>query len=109
MKDINFATNSFELSKASKLIIDGFIEFLKENEHIKVEIQGHTDNVGNEKANLLLSDNRAKAVEEYMIEQGISPVRLRYKGYGSSKPVASNQTDAGKFKNRRTVFVIISK
>ena len=64
LKDINFATNSYELTKESKFIIDGFIQFLKENERIKVEIQGHTDNVGNDKANQVLSENRAKSVEE---------------------------------------------
>ncbi|MEI6820416.1 MAG: OmpA family protein [Bacteroidota bacterium] len=109
LKDINFATNSYVLNKESMLIIDGFIQFLKENERIKVEIQGHTDNVGNEKANQVLSENRAKSVEEYMIQQGLSPLRLKYKGYGASKPIASNQTDVGKAKNRRTVFVIIAK
>ena len=109
LKDINFATNSYVLNKESMLIIDGFIQFLKDNERIKVEIQGHTDNVGNEKANQVLSENRAKSVEEYMIQQGLSPLRLKYKGYGASKPIASNQTDLGKAKNRRTVFVIIAK
>lgn len=109
LKDINFATNSYDLTQESKNIIDGFIDFLKENPRVKVEIQGHTDDVGDDKANLILSDNRAKAVYEYMVIRNISPLRLSYKGYGETKPIANNQTEEGKAKNRRTVFVIKSK
>ena len=86
-----------------------FIEFLKENPTVKVEIQGHTDNVGNDDANLKLSDQRAKAVYDYVIGKGIPADRLRYKGYGESQPIADNNTAAGRAKNRRTVFLIYEK
>jgi len=109
LKDINFASNSFELNEASRFIIDGFIIFLKENPHVSIEIQGHTDDVGNDKNNLILSENRAKSVYEYLIQNNIIPARLSYKGYGESKPVESNLTEEGRAKNRRTVFVIKSK
>ena len=86
-----------------------FVEFLKENPTVKVEIQGHTDNIGRDEDNLRLSENRAKSVYEYVIAQGISANRLRYKGYGESNPIASNNTEEGRAKNRRTVFLIYEK
>jgi outer membrane protein OmpA-like peptidoglycan-associated protein len=74
-----------------------------------VAIHGHTDNVGDPYENLELSTNRAKAVFNYLIIQDIDPTRLKFKGFGASKPIASNQTVEGKAKNRRTEFVILSK
>jgi len=109
IKDINFATNSYKLNEDSKKIINEFYEFLKENQNIKVEIQGHTDNVGKNEDNLILSDHRAHSVYQYLIEKGIAENRLSYKGYGETKPVASNKTWSGRAKNRRTVFVIKNK
>jgi len=109
LKDINFATNSYFLVEESKNIIDGFIEFLKEHPKVNVDIQGYTDDVGNDKDNLVLSDNRAKSVFEYLIEKGISSLRLSFKGYGESRPFLPNINDENRAKNRRTVFVIKSK
>ena len=109
LKDINFATNSYTLTNESKIIIDGFIEFLKENPHVSIEIQGHTDDIGNDKDNLILSENRAKSVFEYLTLNAIIPARLSYKGYGETKPITTNSTEEGRAKNRRTVFVIKSK
>jgi len=82
---------------------------LKENPHVSIEIQGHTDDVGNDKTNLILSDNRAKSVYEYLVQNNIYPSRLSYKGYGELKPIAPNTNEEGRAKNRRTVFVIKSK
>ena len=107
--DIHFMTNSAVLSKGAKRIIDEFFEFLYENPNIEVEIQGHTDNVGKDEANMILSDKRAKSVYRYLIEKGISSSRLSANGYGESKPIASNETYSGRAKNRRTVFLIIKK
>nr|WP_253916239.1 OmpA family protein [Lentimicrobium sp. S6] len=104
--DIHFVTNSSELNKDAKRIIDEFLEFLIDNDNIIVEIQGHTDNVGQEETNLVLSDKRAKAVYQYLVEQGIPSSRLSANGYGESKPISSNETYRGRAKNRRTVFVI---
>lgn len=109
LNDIFFATNSSELNNESRSVLDGFIEFLAENARIKVAIQGHTDNIGKDEDNLLLSDNRAKAVYNYLIEKGIAADRLSYKGFGEQKPVATNDTEAGRARNRRTEFVIIEK
>lgn len=107
LHDIYFATNSYVLTDDSKMLIKLFMEFLKENPQIKVEIQGHTDNIGKDKENQVLSENRAKGVYNYLVNNGIDPSRVTFKGYGPSRPVASNETEAGRAKNRRTVFVIL--
>lgn len=104
--DIHFRTNSADFNKDAKKILDEFYEFLTENPQIEVEIQGHTDNVGQPKDNLVLSDLRAKAVYEYLVNKGIEARRLSAKGYGESQPLVSNETKKGRAKNRRTVFVI---
>ncbi len=109
LNDIYFATDSFSLTGASKIIIDRFIDFLNENTHMKIAIHGHTDNVGKAQYNLVLSQNRAKSVYEYMISKGINITRLSYQGFGVTKPIASNLIEEGKAKNRRTEFVIIEK
>ncbi len=109
LNDIYFLTDSYELNSESKSVIDDFIEFMKDNKSIKVELQGHTDNVGSPAYNLTLSENRAKSVYEYIIQNGISTDRMTYKGYGQTKPIANNNTEEGKAKNRRTVFLITQK
>lgn len=106
LHDIYFKTNSFTLTPTSEKIVDFFAEFLKNNPTIKVEIQGHTDDVGNDQTNLVLSERRAEAVYNYLITKGIPQNRMTYKGYGESQPIASNATEAGRAKNRRTVFLI---
>lgn len=109
LKNILFGVNSTILDSASKFIINDFAEFLKENPEVKVEIRGHTDNVGNAADNLKLSNGRAKAVYDQLITAGIGVNRLSYKGYGQTKPVTTNDTEEGKAQNRRTEFFIISK
>ena len=109
LRDIYYETNDYSLTQESKMLLALFIEFLKENPTVKVEIQGHTDNVGRDDDNLLLSENRAKSVYDYVIEQGVDAKRLRYKGYGELNPIASNNTEEGRAKNRRTVFLIYEK
>jgi len=106
LHDINFATNKYSLTKESEFIIDLFIEFLKESPTIKVEIQGHTDNIGDPKTNQVLSENRAKSVYDYLLSKHVNSNRITYRGYGANSPVAVNTTEEGRAKNRRTVFVI---
>jgi outer membrane protein OmpA-like peptidoglycan-associated protein/tetratricopeptide (TPR) repeat protein len=106
LNDINFATNSFELDKKAQFIIDEFVNFLKVNPSVKVEIQGHTDNIGNPSDNQALSVNRAKSVYNYLLQKGITSSRLQSAGYGQDRPIADNNTEKGRAKNRRTVFVI---
>ena len=109
INDIYFAFNSYDLADESKSVLDLLIEFLEENKTICIQIQGHTDDIGNDADNLILSGNRAKSVYSYLIANKISPKRLTYKGYGETRPVASNETEEGRARNRRTVFVITRK
>ena len=109
LEDIHFATDSARLTSESIIIVESFYEFLSENPNIQIEIQGHTDNVGSAEYNRELSDRRAKTVYDFLNSKGISADRMTYKGYGESKPVADNNTEAGRQKNRRTVFVITKK
>lgn len=81
-------------------------ELLKNNENLAIEIQGHTDNIGEDKMNEKLSENRAKAVYDFLIKNGISAKRLSYKGYGETKPNFDNNTEEGRQKNRRTEFIV---
>ncbi len=104
--NILFATNSFELPNAGFIELDKLLQVLTENPSLKVEISGHTDNVGKQEDNLKLSANRAKAIVDYLVSKGIAAGRMSYKGYGSSQPVADNDTEAGKAKNRRTTFTV---
>ncbi len=109
INDIYFPFNSFDLTNESKVVLDQLIDFLHENQNISIEIQGHTDNIGNDASNLKLSESRAQSVYNYLVEKEISATRLSYKGFGKSMPVAGNDTEEGRAKNRRTVFVITRK
>jgi outer membrane protein OmpA-like peptidoglycan-associated protein len=109
LNDIFYSSNSAELTDASKLVIDEFVDYLKDNPDLKIEIRGHTDNVGNESYNKVLSTDRAFTVRQYIQEKGIDGNRLSHQGFGSSSPVATNENEEGRAKNRRTEFVIIAK
>lgn len=110
LNDIYYNTNSAVLDPRSMIVIEEFVKFLKANPKIKIEIHGHTDNVGKPEANLALSTDRAFTVRDILLEKGIEEKRLiNFKGYGSSKPIADNTTEAGRKKNRRTEFVIVGK
>lgn len=104
--NILFKNNSYELPSAAFIELDKLLQVLNENPSIKLEISGHTDNVGKQEDNLLLSTNRAKAIVGYLNSKGIDTKRLTYKGYGASKPIVDNGSEAGKAKNRRTEFTV---
>ena len=108
-KNIQFETNSFELKPISFIELDKAIQLLNDNPTIKIEIGGHTDNIGKPADNLALSNNRAKSVLNYLVSKGISPQRLVAKGYSETKPIADNSTDEGRAKNRRTELKVISE
>lgn len=109
INDILFATKSYDLNANSKMVLNGFVSFLKGNSKITIEIQGHTDDIGNENDNLILSEKRAESVMNYLITQGIDKKRLKSKGYGESKPKVPNDSDKNRAKNRRTDFIILTK
>lgn len=106
MKNVFFNTNEYSLLPASLTELNTLKELLKNNVGLHIEIQGHTDNVGNDLQNEKLSLERAKAVYDYLVKDQIAPERLTFKGYGESSPVAPNDTDAQRRQNRRTSFVI---
>ena len=76
------------------------------NASVAIEISGHTDNVGNDADNLTLSENRAKAIYNFLIDQGIEANRLSFKGYGEQQPIDTNDTEEGRANNRRSEFKI---
>lgn len=109
LKDIYYEYDSDQLTAQSKLIIEEFVEFLKENPRIRVAIHGHTDNIGGMEYNKDLSQRRSKSVYDYLVSKGIASNRLSFAGFGFSKPVSTNDTDEGRALNRRTEFVITHK
>ena len=106
LKNIFFASNRFELQPVSLTELDKLLSLLTENPNLKIEIGGHTDNIGQPKENLLLSYNRAKAVVDYLVSKGINSKRLSFKGFGATKPIALNDSETGRSLNRRTVLSI---
>lgn len=109
LKNIFFDVNKAELKPASQTELDRLIQLLNENPALKIEISGHTDNAGKPSDNLVLSNNRAKAVVGYLVSKNIAAARLVAKGYGETKPIADNKTEEGKAMNRRTEIKIIGK
>lgn len=108
LRNIFFESNSFVLLDRSKAELDKLLRFLEDNPGVGIEISGHTDDVGSDADNLLLSKNRAEAVYNFLIKRGIASSRLMYKGFGESAPLADNSTEEGRASNRRTEFKIIS-
>ena len=107
LKNIFFDTNKFELKQESQAELDKLIQLLNENPTLQIQITGYTDNVGKPAENLILSDNRAKAVVNYLVSNGIITSRLTYKGYGETEPIADNKTEEGRALNRRTEMKVI--
>jgi outer membrane protein OmpA-like peptidoglycan-associated protein len=107
LNNVFFETNKFDLLPTSMIELDRLVTLLQQNPDKKIEIGGHTDNVGSDEANLLLSDQRAASVVSYLVKKGVAADRLTAKGYGETMPVATNDTDAGRAKNRRTEFKVI--
>ena len=106
IKNILFATNSSVLTEQSKFIIKEFSKFMVENKNIDIVIQGHTDDLGDAAKNLSLSEERSKSVKNYLISVGIEASRLEAKGFGSTQPKVSNDSDQNRAINRRTDFLI---
>jgi outer membrane protein OmpA-like peptidoglycan-associated protein len=106
---IQFETDKAVLLEESKELLDDVVKMLNEHEEItKIRIEGHTDAVAKRKYNKRLSRARAAAVMKYLIDKGIDPDRLTVKGHGEDDPIADNESDDGRFKNRRVEFTILS-
>lgn len=109
LNNVFFDINKFDLKTESQVELDKLLQLLIDNPTIKMEIGGHTDNIGKPADNLTLSNNRAKAVVNYIVSKGIPALRLSAKGYGETKPVADNKTDTGRTLNRRTEMKVIGQ
>ena len=109
INNLFFEFGKFDILPESYPELNRLAEFLQKNPDIKIQINGHTDNVGSNQDNQILSQNRAKSVAEYLIDKGIIRNRIKTYGYGESTPLASNNTDEGRALNRRVEFVIIEK
>jgi outer membrane protein OmpA-like peptidoglycan-associated protein len=107
MNNIFFETGKAILTPGSYAEIDRLVSFMQDNPKMKIEISGHTDKTGSEPINFKLSENRAKAVLEYMVKKGIDATRMEFKGFGSLQPVADNKTAQGRAQNRRVEFKIL--
>jgi outer membrane protein OmpA-like peptidoglycan-associated protein len=107
LNNILFESGKSKLTPGSYKEIDRLIETLNDNPQMKIEISGHTDKTGNEQVNLVLSEERSKAVVDYIVQKGIARSRMTYKGFGSSQPIDVNSTPAGRAKNRRVEFKIL--
>lgn len=106
LKNIFFETDESKLLDKSFIELDKLYLKLKHHESFKIEISGHTDNIGSDAHNLHLSEMRSKAVVNYLISKGIDKARMTHNGFGSSKPVASNSTEEGRAENRRVEFKV---
>jgi len=109
LKNIFFDFDKATLRKESAAELDRLVKMLRDVPTLTIEISGHTDNVGSDEYNTKLSKDRAKAVVDYLIVQGIEESRLTYAGYGESQPIAGNDTVGGRQENRRTEFKVLSK
>jgi len=105
LTDIMFAPGKATIRPQAFYSLNEVVSIINKNPNLKIEIQGHTDNLGERASNRSLSDLRAKAVMRYLIEKGIHPSRLRAKGYGFSRPVTDNKTPEGRSRNRRVEFM----
>ena len=106
LSNIEFATATATLSDASQSELDRIAQILQRNDHLKFEVAGHTDNTGNYQRNVNLSQRRAEAVRQYLVDQGVAADRLTAKGYGSDQPVADNASAEGRARNRRVELVL---
>ena len=109
LKNIFFETDKADLLPRSYVELNKLLEMMRDNPGMVIEIHGHTDTRGTADYNQGLSERRAAAVTDFLISNGIAAERARYKGFGSTQPVAANNTEEGRQLNRRVEFVIVSR
>jgi len=109
LKNIFFDFKKYDLKPESQAELDRLVQFLQDNPTVKIQIEGHTDNIGTTPDNQKLSENRAKSVVGYLNTKGIKLARLLAKGFGASKPIADNKTEEGRAQNRRTELKVVAK
>jgi outer membrane protein OmpA-like peptidoglycan-associated protein len=106
LRNVFFAVGNAQLQSASFPELQRLVQLLQTNPKMRIQINGHTDDVGADADNQKLSEQRAKAVYDYLVQNGVTATRLLYKGYGETKPIASNATPEGRQQNRRTEFIM---
>lgn len=104
VQNVQFATNSADLLPSSYAVLNQIAALMARYPEYRLIISGHTDSVGDDKFNLDLSKRRAKACYDYLVSRGVDPYRMTHEGYGETRPVADNNTEAGRAKNRRVEF-----
>lgn len=109
LTNVQFETGSASLTKLSTYELENLSAAMQKYPNLVIQVAGHTDNTGDADANVLLSQQRADAVKDYVMNKGISESRIQAVGYGQTKPIEDNETDAGRKANRRTEFTIISQ
>ena len=109
LQHIYFDSDKWELLPRSYVELNKLLQIMRKNEAMVIEVHGHTDSMGDFDYNLVLSEQRARAVTDYLHSNGISRSRLRFKGFGSTRPLAGNEEEAGRQLNRRVEFMVLSK
>ena len=109
LENVLFDRGTSEMLSGSAETLDEVVLFLQENPQVEIEVAGHTDNRGRPDLNLILSQERAEAVKRYLVGQGVTAARIQEKGYGGTRPLASNAIEEERRKNRRVEFTIIKK
>lgn len=107
LDNCTFESGKATLKPEAYTVLDDLVEYLKRKEDERIEVGGHTDNVGKAEANIVLSTNRANTVMEYLLSKGIAAERLSAKGYGLTMPIADNDDEEGRQMNRRTEVKIL--
>ena len=107
LNNVYFEQGSFILSPSSNTDLDNLAQLMKENPKARLIIAGHTDNVGDARLNEYLSENRAKVIANYLTDKGILSTRLIPRGFGGSKPLAPNDNEENRKKNRRVEFMVL--
>ena len=109
LNNVTYKTGSAELTGFSTYELDNLVSVMNKFPNMTIQVAGHTDNTGDEAANVTLSEARARTVYNYLTGKGIADSRLQAAGYGSTRPVADNNTDEGRQQNRRTEFQILTQ
>ncbi|MFO1455216.1 MAG: OmpA family protein [Steroidobacteraceae bacterium] len=104
LRGITFRSGSATLTPADKLIVDSVVGYVQSRPSYAIQVQGHTDDRGSDELNQKLSESRAKAVADYLVSKGVDGARLSSAGFGESRPIAANETDAGRAQNRRVTL-----
>jgi outer membrane protein OmpA-like peptidoglycan-associated protein len=107
LDNVHFDVGKATLRPGSSVALEDLIAYMKNKETMKIEIAGHTDNIGRDNDNIKLSQQRAETIRNYLLKKGIHPTRVIAKGYGATQPIADNETEEGRQLNRRTEVRIL--